>query len=101
MQSSPWDARFPSYNLEECSPEELHELKITLETMQDRLHQMERTRRLAEFQAADRTLPTPWLTRITLHTSELLAMLAGAALFGILLGLMSLLSIFFLSSRFF
>lgn len=101
MQSIPWDARFPAYNLEKCSTEELHELKITLETMQDRLLQMDRTHRLAAFQAADHTLPTPWLTRTTLHTSELLVMLAGAALFGTLSGLMGLLSIFFFSSRFF
>jgi len=101
VQSSPWSSRFPVYNLEKGSTEDLHELKITLETMQDRLHQMERVRRLAELQAADRTLPTPWLTRGTLHKSELLVMLAGAVLFGSLLGLMSLLGIFLLSSRFF
>ena len=103
MQSLPWYSwgLFPSSNLEKCSIEELHELKITLETMQDHLHQMERARRLAELQAEDLTPPAPWLTRITFHRSELLLMLAGAALFGTLLGLLSLLGIFLLSSRFF
>lgn len=100
MQSSPWYSRFPLYNLEKCSTEELHELKIILETMQDHLYQIERTRRFAELQAADHTLPTPWLTRYTLHKSELLVMLAGAALFGTLLGLISLVGILFLSTRF-
>jgi len=68
--------------------------------MQDRLHERERTRRLAELQAADRTLPISWLTRITLHKPELLVVLAGAALFGTLLGLLSLVGILLLSNRF-
>ena len=101
MHSIPWDSRFPACNLDKCSAEELHELKITLETMQDHLHEIARARRLAELQAEDRTLPAPWLTRITLHRLELLVMLAGAALFGTLLGLMSLVGIFLLISRFF
>lgn len=100
MQSTPRDILFPAYALEQCSPEELYELKVTLETMQDCLHQIERSRRLAELQATDRTCPTSGLTRLSFHRSEVLVILAGAALLGILLGLISLVGILFLNSRF-
>lgn len=100
MQFTPWEAHFPPYDLAESSYEDLQALKATLETMQDRLHHLERTRRLAELQAGDHTLATPWLTRLTFHKSERLAMTVGAALLGLLLGLVSLLAIFLLSTRF-